>query len=177
MALCISKRRQIIVEKESGKSLIQISTDLHIPYSTVKRTWQRYQKEGEKGLVSKYANCGLKRPKYYRAYRFSMMLKRKYPSWGAPYIQTILSKRYPKMSMPAIRTMQLWFRKHRLTKPRIERPSTVEASAVESEHDCWQIDAKENIILVDGSKNCYLTTVDVKSGIALEVPVFPPQAH
>ena len=176
MALCISKRRQIVVEKGLGKSLQQISIDLQISYSTVKRVWQRYQNEGKKGLISKYANCGPKRPKYYRVYRFSMMLKRKYPNWGAPYIQTILAKRYPKLSMPSIRTMQLWFKKHRLTQPRIEQPSTTEGSVVEAEHDCWQIDAKENIILPDGSKNCYLTTVDVQSGIALEVPVFPPQA-
>ena len=176
MALCISKRRQIVSEKESGKSLQAISTDLQISYSTVKRIWRRYQQEGEAGLICKYANCGPKRPKHYRAYRFCVMLKRKYPSWGAPYIQTLLSKRYPNMSMPAIRTIQLWFKKHRLIQPRIEQPSRVEASLVEAEHDCWQIDAKENIILEDSSKNCYLTTVDVKSGIALEVPVFPPQA-
>lgn len=176
MALCISKRRQIVEEKESGKSLQEISIDLQVSYSTVKRIWQRYRKEGEKGLISKYANCGPKRPKYYRLYRFSIALKRKYPHWGAPYIQTILAKRYPKLSMPSIRTMQLWFKKHRLSRPPVKRPAATEASVVESEHDCWQIDAKENIILPDGSKNCYLTTVDVRSGIALEVPVFPPQA-
>ena len=176
MALCISKRRQIIVEKESGKALSLISEELQISYSTVKRTWQRYQKGGADGLIYNYSNCGPKRPKYYRVCRFSLVLKRKYPNWGAPYIQTLLTKRYPKLPMPAIRTMQLWFKKHKLSKPRIERPSTTEVAQVEAVHDCWQIDAKENIILQDDSKNCYLTTVDVKSGIALEVPVFPPQA-
>jgi hypothetical protein len=175
MALNIIKRRQIVKLKLAGTSLLGISSSMQISYSTVKRVWQGYQQEGDTGLIAKYNNCGLKQPKYYGVYRFSIMLKRKYPNWGAPYIQTLLSKRYPKEKMPSIRTMQLWFKSHRLVKPKFERPIST-ATQVKQVHDCWQIDAKENIVLQDGSKSCYLTTIDVKSGIALEVPVFPPQA-
>lgn len=174
MALCISKRRRIVSEKQSGKSLIQISEELQIPYSTVKRVWRVYSEEGEKGLFAKYSNCGPKQPRYYKVYRFGLMLKRKYPKWGAPYIQAILSRRYPQIPMPSIRAMQLWFRKSHLTKPRIERAVSSETEQVVAVHDCWQIDAKENVRLQDSSGNCYLTTVDVKSGAALEVPVFFP---
>jgi len=176
MAICISKRRQIIQYKEAGKSLYSISTDLELSYSTVKRVWQAYQKSGSEGLIPNYKNCGLAQPKYYRIYRMSKMLKRKYPKWGAPYILTILSTRYPTEKMPAVRTIQNWFKEHGFSKPVFQRPVPKE-TLVKDVHDCWQIDAKENIILKDQTKCCYLTTVDVKSGIALEVPVFPPQKN
>ena len=39
-------------------------------------------------------------------------------------------------------------------------------------HECWQIDAKENLCLLDGSKACYLTMVDKKSGAVLATPCF-----
>lgn len=39
-------------------------------------------------------------------------------------------------------------------------------------HECWQIDAKENLCLLDGSKACYLTMVDKKSGAVLVTPCF-----
>lgn len=174
MALCISKRRLIVQEKLSGKSLLSISSTEGISYATTKRVWQRYKARGATGLGADYANCGPKRPKYYRIYRFSIMLKRKYPKWGAPVIRDVLSKRYPEEKMPSIRTIQLWFKQLQLNKPIAKRPNTT-APIVEKVHDCWQIDAKENITLTNESDNCYLTTVDVKSGIALEVPVFPPQ--
>lgn len=87
-----------------------------------------------------------------------------------------MAKRYAQMRMPSIRTMQLWFKKKHLNKPRVKGESSSPTESVSEVHDCWQIDAKENVTLQDDSGNCYLTTVDVKSGAALETPVFPPQA-
>lgn len=171
MSLSLDKRNLIVSEKLSGKSLLQISTDHSISYSTVKRIWLRYRQEGEKGLVPKYDNCGERGTKYYRIYRLSIVLKRKYPNCGSPYILTILSKRYANENLPSERTLQNWFSTLSLTKPKLERPQQL-SFEVKYVHDCWQIDAKENILLKDGNKYSYLTTVDVKSGIALAVPVF-----
>jgi len=176
MAVCMSTRQKIVSEKQSGKSLLNISDTYGFSYSTVKRVWQSYTQSGVAGLSPKYDNCGAKRPHHYRIYRMSTMLKRKYPEWGAPYILTILSERYPEEKMPEVRTVQLWFRKHHLNKPKVVRPQS-EQTPVKAVHDCWQIDAKENIFLEDGTYCCYLTTVDVKSGIALEAPIFPPQTY
>ena len=110
---------------------------------------------------------------YYRAYRFSIRLKKKYPEWGAPFILTLLAERYPNESFPSPRTLQKWFKKNHLQKPPVVRPRPqAQNQKVLNVHDCWQIDAKENIHLKDGTKACYLTTVDVKSGIALGTPLF-----
>jgi hypothetical protein len=90
-----SLKKEIVSEKQSGKSLLQISNERSISYSTVKRIWSKYQKEGEQGLVSKYDNCGAKKPLFYKISRMSVWLKRKHRSWGAPFILTILGERYP----------------------------------------------------------------------------------
>ena len=167
----IKIREQIIKEKEDGKTLVQISEELSISYSTVQRIWGLYKKGGKENLQFRYSNCGLKRPKFYRIYRLSIWLKRKHPTWGAPYIYTILSERYPNEKRPTNRTLQKWFRKKGLSKPRIIRKEEP-VEKVKSVHDCWQIDAKENLNLKDETKACYLSIVDVKSGGFLNAPVF-----
>ena len=172
----IETREKIVEEKLSGKSLLSISSELSISYSTVRRIWNLYAAGGKENLRPAYDNCGLKQPKFYRIYRLSIVLKRKYSDWGAPFILTILGQRYPNETLPSNRTVQKWFRKNNLSRPRIKRdPPTI--LGVEHPHDCWQIDAKEIIKLGDNSQACYLTTVDVKSGAVLETPVFPPQEH
>ncbi len=172
MYYSIEDRRQVILEKESGKSLIQISQERKMSYSTLKRIWQSYKKSGASGLELKYTHCGPKAPKYYRIYRMSTWLKRRHPNWGAPYILTLLHDKYPLAALPTARTLQKWFRAKGFNKTfTIREPS--KTSVVQQVHDCWQIDAKEKLKLEDQTKACYLTTVDVKSGAVLETPVFP----
>ena len=36
-------------------------------------------------------------------------------------------------------------------------------------HETWQIDAKERIVLADGSQGCWLTIIDEKSGATLAI--------
>lgn len=171
MSLSIDKRRLIVSEKLLGKSLLAISSEHNISYSTVKRIWSRYRKEGTSGLSPKYENCGQTGSKYHKFYELAIQTKKAHPKWGSPYILTLLSKEYPEEKLPDVRTLQNWFSSLSLNKPKFERPQQISLE-VQYVHDCWQIDAKENIKLVDDNKYCYLTTVDVKSGIALEAPVF-----
>lgn len=168
----IDKRRLVISEKNKGKTLIEISTEQGISYSTTKRIWQSYRQLGDKGIELKYQNCGLSQPKYYLIYRLSTWLKRRYPDWGAPYILTILRDRYPAEKFPTTRTLQNWFRVKAMNKTHMKRDMQ-KIEEVLHVHDCWQIDAREKIELADQTKACYLTTVDVKSGAVLEAPIFP----
>lgn len=167
----LSKREAIVAHKLSGKSLLEISEEMDISYSSVRRIWALFKQGGLDNLAPKYENCGGRGPKFYRVYRMSIYLKRHHPNWGAPYILTILSERYPEMELPSVGTVQKWFRSKGLNKLRVKRQeqSPIVAKQV---HDCWQIDAKENIVLGDGNSACYLTTVEVKSGAVLEAPVF-----
>lgn len=106
--------------------------------------------------------------------RAALWLKRLHGSWGAPFIQLQLRERYGKERVPAVRTLQTWFRSRGLTKPRqrLAAPSIGTSKAV---HNIWQVDAKENLTLLDGTRACYLTITDEHSGAGLDALVFPPQ--
>ena len=120
------KRESIVASKKGGKSLLQISKDEGISYSTVRRIWKRYKLEGIENIGPKYSNCGPKRAHYYRIYRQSTWLKRLHPQWGAAYILTILSERNPKEEQPNVRTVQKWFRRLGLNKPSLIRDKSGE---------------------------------------------------
>lgn len=172
-ALSYKDREFIVKQKLQGKSLRVIAQENNFSYSTSCRIWRRFKRKGFEGLSADYTNCGpttiKSSPKIYRC---SIWLKRKYPKWGAPLILLILEDRYPDEVLPAVRTMQLWFRKAGLSLPKAYRKEPVIEKVV-AVHDRWQIDAKENLQLKDGSKACYLSVIDVKSGAALGAPVFP----
>ena len=172
-ALPYKDRELIIKQKLKGKPLTVIAMENNFSYSTTCRIWRRFKNNGFEGLSANYTNCGPRRIKHSKKiHRCSIWLKRRYPKWGAPFITTILKERYPTEEFPSIRTMQLWFRKAGLSLPKAYRKEPV-VEKVSAVHDRWQIDAKENLKLQDGSKACYLTVVDVKSGAAIGAPVFP----
>jgi hypothetical protein len=67
--------------------------------------------------------------------------------------------------------VQQWYSFKGLNQPYNIR-NQPKADAVKEVYDCIQIDAKEKIQIKDGSKACYLTMVDVKSGALLDAPIF-----
>ncbi|GAB3572332.1 hypothetical protein GCM10027578_32140 [Spirosoma luteolum] len=174
-AVEMGQREQLIALKKQGCTLAQISQQLALPLPTVRKLSARYKDQGQ--LLVSYANCGPKQPtspaNYLRAARW---LKHLHPQWGAPLIHLKLLDRYGPIDMPSVRTLQRWFVRWQLIQPRQHWPQTRigQAKAV---HNIWQVDAKENLQLVDGQKACYLTIVDEHSGAGLAAPVFPLRAH
>ncbi|MEO1515516.1 MAG: hypothetical protein AAFV95_10895 [Bacteroidota bacterium] len=172
-ALAYKKRELIVKEKLNGKTLACIALENNFSYSTTCRIWRRFKRHGFEGLSANYNNCGPSTIKHSKkVYRCGLWLKRRHPKWSAPFILTLLQDRYPNEIFPSVRTMQLWFRKAGLSLPKAYRKEPV-VEKVGAVHDRWQIDAKENLKLQNGSKGCYLSVVDVKSGAALGAPVFP----
>lgn len=174
VALPLSVRQMIVREKQKGSSLAAISEKHHLSYTTVRRIYQRYLREGTKGLVPRFSNCGVKkrsaRQMLFR--RASLWLKRLHPNWGAGFIKVQLERRYHKR-LPCTRTLQRWFKKAGL----VAKKSSFaygQAPLVKRPHDLWQVDAKEKLRLKTGEKLCYLTLVDQNSGSLLKAFVFPP---
>ena len=170
-ALSLLQRQQIITLREAGHTYESIREQLDLSFSSVRTICQRYQKEGEKGLQTNYANCG--KPVVDRSnliYRAALWLKHLHPLWGSPRIHTKLQERYGA-SVPTIRTINRWYVAVGLHKPRNrnQRESIGQSTAV---HNIWQVDAKENLTLTDGQKACYLTITDEKSGAWLASFVF-----
>lgn len=170
-AIEIGQREQLIALKEKGYSLLHISQQLALPLATVRNLSARYKQAGH--LQVSYRNCGPKQPNSEAALqRASLWLKRHHPTWGAPLIQLKLVARYGTQRTPSARTLQRWFRQQHLTKPRQQRPQPRMGQA-QAVHNIWQVDAKENLTLADGTKACYLTITDEHSGAGLQAPVFP----
>ena len=173
-AIEMGEREQLITLKQQGQSLEAIAQQLNLSLSSVRQLSARFKQQGH--LKVTYTNCGpkqaLSEPLLQRA---SLWLKRHHPQWGAPLIRLKLLKRYGAKRTPSVRTLQRWFVNQHLTKPRqqLQQPPIGQAKAV---HNIWQVDAKENLLLLDGSPGCYLTITDEHSGAGLAALVFPPRA-
>lgn len=174
-AIEMGLRQQFITLKQGGHGLSHISELLGLRYSTACKLSSQLKKQGN--LSVHYQNCGAKKPlTNAMLVRAALWLKRLHPSWGAPFIHLKLVERYGKQSTPAIRTLQRWFGKQGLNKPcqRLSQPGIGTSKAV---HNIWQVDAKENLTLLDGTQACYLTITDEHSGAGLDGLVFPLGAH
>jgi hypothetical protein len=172
-AIEMGLREQFIALKRQGCGLHSICEQLGLCYGTACKLSAQLRRQG--GLAVHYRNCGAKKPLTAPLYvRAALWLRRRHGSWGAPFIHLKLTERYGTEGVPAVRTLQGWFRRQGLTKPpqRLAEPSIGGAKAV---HNIWQVDAKENLRLLDGAQACYLTITDEHSGAGLAGLVFPPQ--
>jgi len=173
VAIPFATRQQVVVMRDQGKSYRQISKELGVSYDTVRRICKRQEQLGENGLLPHYKQCGttgIRLSTFF--HRVSLWLKRAHPLWGAPYIRLQLDARYAMGRLPSIRTLQLWFKAANLTKPQPQLLNTPKLWA-EYPHQVWQIDAKEHQHTLNGTRVCWLTIVDEKSGAVLAAPVFP----
>jgi hypothetical protein len=170
-------REKIIKDCQQGVSYSEISRKYTIRFNTVKSFHQRFLKDGFNGLQPSYKNCGKHLPDNSNViFRASCWLKRLHPAWGAPFILIKLKERYNSKELPKARTLQRWFKLKNLNQLNSKLPKEP-ADWAKNVHDTWQIDAKERIILADGSQGCWLTIVDEKSGATLATLVFPPQPN
>ncbi len=173
VAIPFGTRQQIVQMRTQGKSYRQISHELGVSYDAVRRIHKRHDRQGEAGLLPDYKRCGVEGIRLSAFYhRVSLWLKQAHPLWGAPYIRLQLDTRYAIGHLPSIRTLQLWFKAANLTKPRPQLLNTPKVWA-DYPHQVWQVDAKEHQRTLDGTKVCWLTVVDEKSGAVLAAPVFP----
>ncbi len=177
LALAAASRRRIIEAHLKGEPLKAIAIRENLSYSSVRTYWRRYSQSGLEGLAPSYQKCGRKGPSHtdliYRAARY---LKFCHRQWGAPLIRLKLEQRYPQEHLPTVRTLQRWFKKANLSPLRKQVPEP-EKPWAEAPHEIWQIDAKEQLTLQDGSRACYLTVTDEHSGALLASPVFPPLSY
>lgn len=174
-ALATTIRRRIVEAHLAGESLTAIAERENVSYSCVRTYWRRYREDGFEGLSPDYQNCG-RRARSDLIYRAARYLKYRHRGWGAPLIQLKLKQRYPNAQLPSVRTLQRWFKRAHLRplKKQLPKPTRQWAQAV---HEVWQIDAKEQLTLDDGTKACYLSVTDEHSGALLESPLFPPQPN
>jgi transposase len=170
----LALRERLMELRQGGQTLKAISEALGLPYSTTKKLNRRFREKGELGLAPDYQNCGKQSGYIGEPYQeLARQLKELHPGWGAPRLRVELSlTQQPPGKLPSIRTLQRWYRKWGLIRPRRKgaEPTIGRSTAP---HNIWEVDAKENLSLSDGRPGCYLTIGDEKSGAWLEALVFP----
>jgi hypothetical protein len=168
-------RQSLVTQFDQGISISRIAANFNISRGTVYSILKRYKSEGKDGLKPLYANCGKARPDsealIFRAVR---CMKTWHPGWGAEKIHAELLLLRPNLSLPHPRTFYRWFRWNGQTVPSSKLPKSVSQWS-EKVHEGWQIDAKEEILIADGSKKCWLNITDEKSGTVISPAVFSPE--
>jgi transposase len=173
-AIPLPTRQDIVQRHQEGASLRRIAEELSLPFSTVRQIWRRFRDHGEAGLPANYAACRRPGPRSARrVHRAALWLRRRHPDWGGGLIRLLIAQRWPDEPVPHERTLQRWFCRAHLNHPHSRLPPPNRERA-QQPHEVWQIDAKEQIRLADGSQVSWLSVVDEASGAHLATEVFPP---
>lgn len=169
-------RRQIVTRHEAGETLIKLSEELSVSYNTVRKIWSHWQQYGK--LTPNYDQAKKTGTRIYKAvYADAIEMKRQHPKWGAQLIQLELRVQYPQESLPAVRTLQQWFKQAGVNRPaRVKRERVSVVKRGKHVHEVWAVDAKEQMKLEDGSAVSWMIVTDEGSGIMLECDTFSPQA-
>ncbi len=174
------KRQQIVQLRQSGLTIKQISEQLDMSYWTVRKLLRRLRDRGESGLAADYSSCG-QRSKIRSngiTKRAACWLRRIHPEWGAPLIHLKLVQRYGADQVASIRQLQRWFRQQGLSQPRSKtKDQQDDPCKAKQVHQCWQVDAKERLRLVNGQVCSYLSVVDEHSGACLAAVLFSILPH
>ena len=177
----LAVRGRILELRQQGTTIKAISEQLALPFSTTKNLCRRFREKGAAGLSPGYSNCGKKAANRF-ADRKEQALRQRvlHPDWGAPRIRVEMQLALDAQPtgndgpLPSIRTLQKWYRESGLYKPRRQGAGPAIGRST-APHNIWEVDAKENLTLADGSPACYLTIGDEKTGAWLEAVVFPLQ--
>lgn len=173
-ALPLPRREEIIKRHQQGEMLKQIAKTSHISYRCVLACWRRYKLNGREGLANHYDRCGPEGPRFPEAMITQALdMKREHPRWGGGLIRVELASLFPDQLLPAVRTLQSWFKKAGLQPVRATQPPVKKDRGCQP-HDVWEIDAKEKMYLGDQSGASVLTVTDEASGALLAVAPFPP---
>lgn len=169
-------RQRAVALRSTGLTFSQIALELNISIGTAKNWLKRYQSGGASGLIASYKNCGCSvKEEEEKFFRMVRLIKHLHPTWGIPLILVRIKDKYPDLSLQSIRHYQrrLSIVHDHMPKGRLPQPSVEKSRTA---HDCWQIDAKERLVLQDGQPACYLNITDEATGAILAAQTFPPLA-
>lgn len=174
-ALTMYERQEIIARRDQGESLADIARSLRRSYDAIRRIYQQYVKTG--CLAPAYDRCKHNKVRHDPAiYEAAVAMKVAHSSWGAGLIWTELCEQYGEEGLPSKRTLQRWFRREGIQKPRRDQRPNVKVKRGQVPHEVWALDAKEDIQLADGTYVSWLTITDEGSGAILSATLFPHSA-
>ena len=152
-----------------------VARELGLPERTVRRLYQRFELHGKAGVRPAYGHCGKNQSRRIREafVEEACQLRQEHPTWGAPLILVMMRQKRKRCRLPSPRSLQRWFQKEaEPVAPPGRRPVTPDERA-QRPHEVWQMDASEEIALLNGRFVCWLRIVDEFSGAVLVTVAFP----
>jgi len=116
-------RKLIVTRRKSGITYKKIQEEIGYSISGIKKIWYQYQQQGASSYTPKYMNCGRKSD-YSQAVHDAISTIRT-GEQGAPFVYSMLKLRYPDLPRPHIRTIQRWWERQEINRPK-GRPSESE---------------------------------------------------
>jgi transposase len=170
-AISFDKRAEIWQRKSQGQANAEIARAVEVSPQTVKRILNR----GPAGIAPGYDRCGRNgREHSAEVQKAAIDLKREHPGWGGVVIGLKLAKTFARV--PASRTLQRWFLKAELN-PKRERKPKIRPDKGTQPHDVWELDAKEQVLLLETKRRCAMLAVDEASGALIGAVAFPPRKY
>lgn len=167
----MEERLKFVARLLEGEKMMPLCKEFGISRKTGYKIYNRYKDCGLEGLSDRsrrpfrHAN---KLP--FQIERAILMLKKEYPSWGAPKIREKLLRKYPDIQCPATSTIHAIFDRHGLVvrqKRRRYKAEGTELGDAKNPNKLWCADYKGEFLL--GNKRyCYpLTITDYHSRFLL----------
>lgn len=172
-------RQSILASYKRGEKIAAISRKYNVSRKTIYTLIEREKANGLEGLKPHYQNCGKSRPQIENfIFRAVRCMRTWHPAWGAEKIHAEICQMRPELDLPHHRTFNRWFHwNNQLDVPIKSKLPASRPKKAERLHEGWEIDAKEELILLDSSKNCWLNIVDEYSGTVIDPPVFSLQEN
>ncbi len=169
-------RRSIIERYKKGEKISTLARNYNVNRGSIYSLIRRMEQTGNvEGLKPRYGKCGKPRPEESQfIFRAVRCMRTWHPNWGSEKIRAEMLRMRPGLALPHYRTFNRWFHWNGqiTTAPKSTLPKQSPKRATRL-HEIWQIDAKEEMTIADGSKNCWLNITDEYSGAVIDPPVFP----
>jgi hypothetical protein len=165
-------RKAILCRVQQNQDAATIARALNLSPRTVRHLICRFRKQPD-ALTPSYRPGPGRSPESQDLRDRAVALRDEHPTWGAGYIRVRMgSAEQPRV--PSERTLQRWFRQKRQPPALPGRRPAAETGRATHPHQCWQLDAVEQLRLKSKQGVCWARLVDEHSGAFLSTTVFPP---
>lgn len=143
----MDERTKFIGRLLSGEKMAPLCREFGISRVTGHKIWNRYQKEGTRGLHNR-SRAAHKHPNQtpFEIEQLIIRLKKEKMNWGAPKIRELVSYRYPTIKLPSTATVHNILDRHDLVRKRRKRKkfraTASYLSTPEQPNDLWCTDFK-----------------------------------
>lgn len=159
----MDERTKFVGRLLAGEKMAPLCREFGISRVTGHKVWSRYQQDGSRGLYNR-SRAPHKHPNQtpFEIEQLIVRLKHEKPSWGAPKIRELVSRKYPTLKLPSTSTVHCILDRHDLVKKR-RKHNTFQATASylstpEEPNDLWCADFKGQFRMRN-SNYCYPLTL------------------